>query len=219
MKKLVSILLIMVMCIGIIPNTASAAVKINKKNITLNVGKTATLKITGTKGKVAWTSSKKSIATVSGNGKVTAKKEGQATITAKVDSKKYTCKVKVEEEEVTVTSYNEFTFDGFSDYLSKLDIKVIENDYSTTYKMKKSAQKELLSYIYNHYAENEIDKPSYYHSIDINSNMTDFEATVNKDEYLKNKKAIQLFLGFLQLVQDISSFLNQVLVINLISKS
>lgn len=56
MKKLLSIVLIMVLCIGIIPNTASAAVKINKKSITLDVGETATLKISGTKGKVNWTS-------------------------------------------------------------------------------------------------------------------------------------------------------------------
>lgn len=98
MKRILSVVLVMLLCIGLIPNTASAAVKINKKSITLDVGETTTLKISGTKSKVTWTSNKKAVATVSNSGKVTAKKEGQATITAKVDSKKYTCKVTVEEK-------------------------------------------------------------------------------------------------------------------------
>lgn len=190
MKKILSIVLVMLLCVGLIPNTADAAVKISKNNIALYVGETATLKITGTKGKVTWTSSKKSVATVSSNGKVTAKGIGSATVTAKVDSKKYTCKVKVEEDkEVTLTVTNLFNFDGFSKYLSKLDMKTVENeDYTTTYKMKKSTQKAILSYISKHFSEDFLsDVPTYYQSIDANSEMTDFKATVSKSEYLKNK--------------------------------
>lgn len=76
--------------------TAEAAtVKINKKTLTLEVGKTATLKISGTTAKVTWSSSNKAVATVNSKGKVTAKKAGKATITATVNKKKYTCSVTV----------------------------------------------------------------------------------------------------------------------------
>lgn len=72
----------------------AAAIKISNKKLTLTVGKSKTLKITGTKKKATWTTNKKSVATVK-NGKVTAKKAGKAKITATVDKKKYTCVVTV----------------------------------------------------------------------------------------------------------------------------
>ena len=64
------------------PVSASAA-KLNKGYF-LNVGKTYTLKASGTKGKITWTSSKKSVATVSSKGVVKAKKKGTAVIAAKI---------------------------------------------------------------------------------------------------------------------------------------
>ena len=73
----------------------SSAVRLNTTKKTLKVGKTYTLKISGTKKKVKWSSSKKSVATVSSKGKITAKKKGTATITAKVGNKKYNCKITV----------------------------------------------------------------------------------------------------------------------------
>ena len=78
------------------PVSANAA-KLNKKNVSLNVGKTYTLKATGIKGKITWTSSKKSVATVSSKGVVKAKKKGTAVITAKYGKKKLTCKVTVKQ--------------------------------------------------------------------------------------------------------------------------
>lgn len=58
MKRLkkTSIILLMCMLLSVIvmPVSASAA-KLNKKSISLNVGKTYTLKATGTKGKITWT--------------------------------------------------------------------------------------------------------------------------------------------------------------------
>lgn len=76
--------------------TAEAAqTAISQKKLTLKVGKSKVLNITGTKSKVTWKSSKTTVATVSKTGKVTAKKAGKAIITATVDKKKYTCTVTV----------------------------------------------------------------------------------------------------------------------------
>ena len=77
--------------------TAEAAtVKINKSKATLVVKKNTTLKVTGTAKKAAWASSNTKVATVGKTtGKVTAKAVGQATITGKIGTKKYTCKVTV----------------------------------------------------------------------------------------------------------------------------
>lgn len=76
--------------------TAQAAtIKINYKTLTLETGKTKTLKIKGTEKKVKWASSNKEVATVSSKGKVTAKAVGTATITATVSAKKLSCKVTV----------------------------------------------------------------------------------------------------------------------------
>lgn len=86
---------------------AAAAVKISKSQLTLAVGKTATLKISGTTKSAAWTTSNKSVAKVTAKGKVTAVAAGTATITATVNNKKYTCKVTVKATETTV--YGEVT--------------------------------------------------------------------------------------------------------------
>lgn len=83
--------------------TVKAATKITKTKVTLIKGQTTTLKVTGTKKKATWYSSKKSVATVSSKGKVTAKKAGTAKITAKVNDKKYTCTVKVQEPKLSKT--------------------------------------------------------------------------------------------------------------------
>lgn len=78
---------------------AASKIKLNKKNATLNVGKSLTLNITGTKNTVKWTSNKKSVVSIKKLGKykvkITAKKAGTTTITAKIGSKKLTCKIKV----------------------------------------------------------------------------------------------------------------------------
>ena len=96
-KKL-SVMLLCCLLLSVIamPVSASAA-KLNKKSISLNVGKTYTLKASGTKEKITWTSSKKSVATVSSKGVVKAKKKGTAVITAKYGKKKLTCKVTVKQ--------------------------------------------------------------------------------------------------------------------------
>ena len=80
---------------------AAAKTKLNKKKITIKVGKTKKLKIKNLKGKkVKWKTSNKSVVKIKKTGKKTVvklkgKKAGTATITAKVGKKKYKCKVTV----------------------------------------------------------------------------------------------------------------------------
>lgn len=76
----------------------AAIVKLNKKAITLDVGSTQKLKVTGTKAKVKWRSTKSRIAKVSKSGVVTAVSSGSATIKAKVGKKVLSCKVTVKEK-------------------------------------------------------------------------------------------------------------------------
>ena len=89
--------LMLTLMLGVMdPITAEAAVKLNKTEATVKVGKTTKLKIKGAKdAKVKWSSSKKKIATVSNKGVVTGKKPGKTTIKAKVGGKTYKCQLSV----------------------------------------------------------------------------------------------------------------------------
>lgn len=81
--------------IGTLESHAASKIKISKTKATIAKGKTLQLKLNGAKKRVKWTTSNKKIATVNKNGKVSAKKVGRATITAKIGKKKYRCKVTV----------------------------------------------------------------------------------------------------------------------------
>lgn len=106
MRKVLSMLMVAIMLFTLAPTQkAEAAVKLSKSSITIETGKTATLKITGTTKKVTWSSNKKSVATVSTKGTVTAKSVGSATITAAVSGKKYTCKVTVSPKQYSEGQY------------------------------------------------------------------------------------------------------------------
>ena len=76
------------------------APKLNKTSITLKEGSSCQLKMLGTRQKVKWSSSARSVVTVSATGKVKAKqvkKDTNARITASVGGKKYSCKVLVKD--------------------------------------------------------------------------------------------------------------------------
>lgn len=89
------------------PMYAEAAVKgLDRTELFLYEGDSETLNLNGIKGSAKWSSSDKSIATVSSKGRVTGKKKGTAVITAKVKGKKYKCKVTVDK---IVLNYNEKT--------------------------------------------------------------------------------------------------------------
>ena len=95
-EKLASILLVLALCFTLTPNTISAAVKLNKTKVTVEIGKTTTLKISGTTKAVKRVSNNKEVATVSLKGIVKAIAVGEAPITApEVSEKKYTYKVTV----------------------------------------------------------------------------------------------------------------------------
>lgn len=84
--------------------TAQAAVKMSSSKATMVKGQKKTLKVNGTSKKAKWYTSNKKVATVSSKGVVTAKGKGTATITAKVGSKKYTCKITVQTPKLSRSS-------------------------------------------------------------------------------------------------------------------
>lgn len=93
------IAVLMIMTVAGAPGTQNAQAKakpvLNKKKVSLIVGEKVTLKLKNWKKRVTWSSSKKSVATVSKKGVVQARKKGRANITAKAGGKKYLCRVTV----------------------------------------------------------------------------------------------------------------------------
>lgn len=89
-------------CFDVVQNVeAASTVRLSKSSAILIKGQMLQLKVTGTKSKVKWYTSKSSIATVSQSGKVTAKNKGIAVITAKIGRKKYNCKIIVETPKIS----------------------------------------------------------------------------------------------------------------------
>ena len=80
-------------------------VSLNMTSIRLKKGQTTVITVSGTEDAVTWKSSDKTVATVSSDGTITAKKLGSATIYTYVKGNKYSCKVKVERDDVAVENY------------------------------------------------------------------------------------------------------------------
>lgn len=95
-KIIVSLLLFVTLILFFLelPIRADNNIKLNKKKVTIVIGKSVKLKLSGADN-VKWKSSDKKIATVSKTGKVKAKSEGKCTITAVYDGKSYSCRVTV----------------------------------------------------------------------------------------------------------------------------
>ncbi|MBR3990057.1 MAG: Ig-like domain-containing protein, partial [Bacteroidales bacterium] len=88
---------------------AVTSIALNKTSLSLKEGESETLVATvspdnATDKTVTWSSTNTSIATVDASGRVTAIKEGTATITAKAGDKSATCSVTVSKNVVAVTS-------------------------------------------------------------------------------------------------------------------
>lgn len=102
-----------------------SSVSLSKTELTLTEGDSETITATvkpddATDKTVTWTSSDPAVATVEG-GKITAVKEGEATITAKAGDKTATCKVTVEKKIIAVESVE----------LDKSELELTEGDSAT----------------------------------------------------------------------------------------
>ena len=80
---------------GVTAIAGLSTLKLNSSRITLNPGKSYTLKVNGTKLAPAWKSSNSKIVTVNKKGRITAKKAGTAKITATLGGKRFVCTVTV----------------------------------------------------------------------------------------------------------------------------
>ena len=69
--------------------------KLSKTKVTLQEGKSTTLKVNGGRGAIKWTTVDKKIATVNSKGKITAQKAGVVKVTATCNGKKLNCIVTV----------------------------------------------------------------------------------------------------------------------------
>lgn len=78
-----------------LPSFAGQKYSLNRKKATIGVGTTIQLKINRAAPAIKWSSSNKKVATVNKYGKVTAKRNGKATIAAKIGKKKLTCRITV----------------------------------------------------------------------------------------------------------------------------
>ena len=136
-KKLVVFTLVFVMLVGVAPVSA-ATTKISKEKATLEVDSTLTLKLNNSSGAISWKSSDKAVATVSQKGKVTAKGEGIATITASNGGNNYKCTVTVVNSNKTSdTADAADSLNGIPKLKDNNDFKVVKSykysKYSHTY--------------------------------------------------------------------------------------
>ena len=132
-RKVLAIVLTLVLTISIIPiSNVSAAnkVKLNKKKATVYVGKNVILKLKNNNGNVKWSSSNKKVATVSSKGKVKGKRAGKATITAKVGSKKYKCKITVKDIINVKLPKTPFKVSSYEDGILVATYKITNISYS-----------------------------------------------------------------------------------------
>lgn len=112
-------------------------------SVKLKVGSTKTIYLKGTSKTVTWSSSNKSVATVSKNGKITAKKAGTATITAKVGGKKYKCKVTVSKKQYSREYVKNY-------YAKKIDYATSMWVYDSSFDVKYNGEVcYLLAYYWN----------------------------------------------------------------------
>ena len=96
LKKALLAVSVMAAVAAVSPKSVDAAVKMEKTKVTCTAKERFNLKVKGTSRKATWTSSNKSIATVTEKGgNVVTKKAGRVTITAKIGNKKVKCKVTV----------------------------------------------------------------------------------------------------------------------------
>lgn len=95
--KFISFVLSLAIITMVVSNktTVEAAMRLNKTSLKLKVGNSFTLRVKGTTKKVKWSSKNKKVVTITKRGKVTAKKPGKSSISAKVSGSIFKCIVTV----------------------------------------------------------------------------------------------------------------------------
>ena len=131
MKKFIGILLfvltfglastITIPQIGTCVDVQAATVSLNRRSTSVYIGKTTQLKVNNYTGKIRWSSSNTSIATVSSTGKVKGKKAGTVTISARAGKKTLKCKVSV--RSVIRVSPKKIYLDGTDDATITVTLK------------------------------------------------------------------------------------------------
>lgn len=152
-KKILTLFLLFICLLSF--GTTTQAAKISKKKVTTTIGKTITLKITGTKKAPKWTSSNKAIASVTSKGKVYAKRPGTVTIKATIGKKKYTCALTIKAPnpkcfpektlkigDVTINSFSAkyVSFKVYEDYSKNIAANDLTYFFPYTYRLKISGQ-------------------------------------------------------------------------------
>ena len=164
MRKRIFCLVSSLVLLSAVPVHANQDIKLNKTFVTLPAKNTYTLKVNGTKKKAKWSSSKKKIAAVNKDGKLTAKKSGTTYITAKVNGKKIKCKVSVRSnksitnklwdaydwqcEDIWNNGYCDiyhYIEDGTNSVGEKMDINKTISRLNTKYKKRNSYNKYVYS--------------------------------------------------------------------------
>ena len=88
---------------------AAGKAKPNEKSYSLNPGAQRTLAVSGGSGSLKWSVSNKKVVSIKKNGKkatITAKKKGNATVTAKIGKTALKCKVKVSGKKILVAYFS-----------------------------------------------------------------------------------------------------------------
>ena len=197
MKRVLSIFMsLIIIFIMAAPQTADAAtIKLNKSKAKILVGKSVTLKLTGTKKVPKWISSNKKIATVSTKGIVKGVKKGTANITAAINGKKYTCKVTVNEKTVDViyralifddTTIEEYTEKYQKDNPDYIDVKVYDKDHIAV-TMNNSDRLTMLDTLNKDFDKNIniliSDHPDIFTDIQSDKLLKDVKLYANKEKY------------------------------------
>ena len=126
-------------------------IKLNKKSVTIYIGKKVKLKVKA-KGKVKWKSSNRKIATVTKKGVVKAKKVGRSKITAYKGRRKAICKVVVKKKKnqpivsptplptPQVSKRDAIAFNNYEDFYTSIQIakmNYLTNKETTIYGLEK----------------------------------------------------------------------------------
>ena len=192
--KVLAVMLILAIAAPIITPIAdtaitaqAATVKLNKTKLNLDVGEVSTLKITGTKKTVKWTSSNKKIATINKEGKVKGIKRGTATITAEVAGKKYTSKVSVVNRSLYPISEN-----GKEGFINKTGKVVVKPKYENVWSFSEGLAIVELDgkYGFINKTGKEVVKPKYDYVYNFSEGLAGVRRLDGKTGYINNKGKI-----------------------------